>query len=148
MNYQRTNRVSISSLSPKYKKLERRAGLITRRILGALRKEKVAVDIYLVSSGRMRFLNRKYGKKDKVTNVMSFEEVGPPEFYEGGTKMDKKFRGLGEMYICPDYIFKKGEDLKRILIHGLLHLFGYKHSRKSDTIRMEKLEEKLSRAIK
>ncbi|NCO15595.1 MAG: rRNA maturation RNAse YbeY [Parcubacteria group bacterium] len=30
-----------------------------------------------------------------------------------------------------------------MLVHGLLHLFGYNHQEKNDRIRMEKAEQKL-----
>jgi rRNA maturation RNase YbeY len=52
-------------------------------------------------------------------------------------------RDLGELYVNPAYIKKHGEDLALILTHGLLHLLGYDHRKKSDRIKMEEKERQL-----
>ncbi len=94
-------------------------------------------------------------KKEKMVNVLSFPE---PEYFphpEGKKKM------LGEVYLNLDYalVETRGtegrgrnqlsyEILGFLLIHGFLHLLGYRHDGKSDTIRMQRLEQKLCRAFK
>ncbi|TRZ64960.1 MAG: rRNA maturation RNase YbeY, partial [Spirochaetia bacterium] len=34
----------------------------------------------------------------------------------------------------------KIQDTKYLLVHGLLHLFGYDHKKKNDIIKMERME--------
>ncbi|PIT92601.1 MAG: rRNA maturation RNase YbeY [Candidatus Harrisonbacteria bacterium CG10_big_fil_rev_8_21_14_0_10_42_17] len=50
---------------------------------------------------------------------------------------------LGELYLNPDYITRHGESLRHMLIHGFLHLLGYRHDTRRDRISMEKKEQEL-----
>jgi len=84
------------------------------------KKEKTQPDlsIALVGSKEIKALNGKYRKKDRPTDVLSFQY---------GTS--------GEIVICPEVVkanakkyrsvFKK--ELARVLIHGILHILGYNH---------------------
>jgi len=71
-------------------------------------------------------------------NVHSFE--APKDFPRPDIK---PYENLGEIYLCPEHIKKKKEDLTLMLVHGMLHLLGYDHKKKSDRIKMEKKEEEL-----
>ena len=85
-----------------------------------LKKEKTQLDlsIALVGSKEIKALNRKYRKKDRPTDVLSFQ-----------------YDNSGEIVICPEVVkanakkyqsvFKK--ELTRVLIHGILHILGYNH---------------------
>jgi len=94
------------------------------------------VEIYLINSQKMRFLNKKFRGKDKTTTVLSFEE--PRNFILPPSKSKK----IGEIYLnsqLPNY------SITQLLTHGLLHLLGYNHQKKNDRIKMEKAEQKLLR---
>ncbi len=90
------------------------------------------IDVFLIDSQAMRKLNRKHRKKDKSTNVLSFP--APLHF---------PINTLGEVYLDPKYIEKHKEDLVFMLVHGVLHILGYDHEKKSDRIKMEKKEARL-----
>lgn len=77
------------------------------------------------------------GDKTMKKNVYSYP--AKPGFPQPGVKG----KPLGEIYINPMYILKEGEKIEFMLIHGFLHLLGYDHIKKSDTIVMERLEKKL-----
>ena len=96
-------------------------------------KKELELSIALVGSERIRKLNKKYRKKDRPTDVLSF------------TYNDKS----GEIVICPQEVkkntkkfgmnFKK--ELTRVLIHGILHLLGYDHEKsEQDYKKMERKE--------
>lgn len=95
-------------------------------------KQKGEAEIYLVNSRRMRRLNKQFMKKDRPTNVLSFEK---PKGFPG--------LKLGEVYLDPVYIKKAKEDFSLMLVHGTLHLLGYDHKKKGDRIKMEKKERSL-----
>ena len=105
--------------------------------LDALREDGVSVEIYLVGDSRMRKLNREYRDKDASTNVLAFSAT------KNFPNPDSKFTSIGEVYLCPPFISSHGEDIYYLLLHGLLHVFGFNHENKSDRIRMEKLEKKV-----
>jgi probable rRNA maturation factor len=72
-----------------------------------------------VAPEEIKRLNQRYRKKNKPTDVLSFGVIGEE---------------IAEIVICPEEVEKNGEDFKkeltRVLIHGILHLFGYDHEKK------------------
>lgn len=101
---------------------------------------KASVDVFLVSSARIHELNRTYLKRDRPTTVLSFEATeGFPS--EGGRQ------ALGEVYLAPAVIAERGMDLTELALHGILHLLGYTHDGKRDTIEMEARERTVMRTL-
>lgn len=100
------------------------------------------VDVSLVDDRLIRSLNRRFRKLNKATDVLSFY------FGEYGV--------LGDVIISLDTAkrnalrFKSDLDreLKRLVIHGTLHLLGYDHMSKSDRILMGKREELYAKKIR
>jgi probable rRNA maturation factor len=93
--------------------------------------------IAIVSDARVRALNRKFRKKDKATDVLSFpsEESG----YLGDVVISsgvaaRQARAAGHPL---------GTELRVLALHGLLHLLGYDHER--DDGQMARLERRLRR---
>jgi probable rRNA maturation factor len=90
--------------------------------------------VVLCSDYLIRKLNRKYRRKDKATDVLSFH-IGDDDL-------------LGEVYISLQrakvqarrYGVSYEDELKRLLIHGLLHLMGYDHIKRADRLIMEEKE--------
>lgn len=146
------NRVAVSVPGRNFKKFERNIEAIVRtaeKTLKILKKEDVEAEIYLVSGRTMRLLNKKFRGKDKTTDILSFREprhfVAPPS----------RFKRIGEIYLnlqkTTDYrlqttvhneksVVRSLSTVDRLLVHGLLHLLGYDHENKNDTIKMEKTE--------
>lgn len=97
-----------------------------RRALTLLGLDRAEVSVLLVGSLGMRKLNARYRGQDKVTDVLSFPMGGGPDLPSGV---------LGDIVICvpravsqaADYGVTEGEEIRRLLIHGLLHLLGYDH---------------------
>ena len=100
--------------------------------LGKFLAKSGEIEIFLVSGTRMRHLNKMFRKKDKSTNVLSFQT---PKGFPGNN--------LGEVYLDPKYIQRRKEDLALMLVHGVLHILGYDHEKRSDRIKMEKKEAQL-----
>lgn len=102
-----------------------------KRLLGELsaryRLADPEVTLVFVGERAIRTLNRKFLKKDKPTDVLSFPL--------GEKGADGKFY-LGDIVIAVPVAFRqsraKGHSLDRELrllaIHGFLHLLGYDHS--------------------
>jgi len=92
------------------------------------------VTIVLCSDYIIRKHNLKYRNKDKITDVLSFR-FGDPDL-------------LGEVYIslkrakiqASKYGVTYKAELKRLLVHGLLHLAGYDHEKDEDREVMEERE--------
>lgn len=99
-----------------------------RRLTRLLHK-KGSVEVCLISSGRMRGLNKRFRGKNKTTTVLSFVK---PKDFPGPV--------LGEVYLDPVFIQKNKQSLAQMLIHGVLHILGYGHETKYDRIKMQKKE--------
>jgi len=103
---------------------------VAKKVLEGENEKKDNLSIVLVGQGRMRELNKKYRKKNKVTDVLTFGD------------------GLNEIVICLREVKKNAKgfkssfekELARVLIHGILHLLGYNHERSE--MRAKKMEEK------
>lgn len=115
---------------------------VAERVLRGEGKEGMGISIALVGPKRMRELNKKYRKRDKAANVLSFsaENERIPSEVEG--------LGLGEVVICPQEVKKDAKKygmifekaLAWMLIHGILHLLGYDHEKSEKAAR--KMEQK------
>lgn len=114
---------------------------VASRSLFYLGKNQVAISIYLVPLATIAKLNRTYRDKNKPTNVLSFQM--PKDFIL--PKM--KFCPIGEIYLSPEFIQKKNEDITFFTIHGILHLLGYDHKKKSDMIEMQREEKRLMKRL-
>jgi len=93
----------------------------------------------------MRVLNRQYRQKDKPTDVLSFSRV---EFRPPGVPLID----LGDVLICRSVAVRQAkenglslkEELVRLTVHGVLHLFGYDHERSSaDEKKMFRLQDRI-----
>ena len=112
---------------------------LVRKAARACMMENSIVDMHLISDEEMRELNKVHTKKDTPTNVLSFPEpqdIPHPELKKGETY-------LGEVYLAPDYIEKKEENIAHLTIHGILHCMGYTHDTEHDRMGMEKREREI-----
>lgn len=108
-----------------------------------LKKEKARGDICITVADdiMVKALNRVYRHIDKATDVLSFE-MG-----EDGL--------LGDIIISKESALRNAErfgvsldeEMRRLVIHGALHLLGYDHKKKSDRIKMSAKEEKYAQEI-
>jgi probable rRNA maturation factor len=98
---------------------------IAHRALEVLGLSKVELSIALVSDAQIKRLNKLYRNKNKPTDVLSFP-------------ISEKVNGwliLGDIVISVDTARRQAkefghsleEELKRLLVHGLVHLLGYDH---------------------
>lgn len=107
---------------------------VAKIVLKGENKERKRLSIAFVSLGEIKKLNKKYRKKDKPTDVLSFN------------LNEKNY--LGEIVICPKMV-KGNIGMARVLIHGILHLLGYEHERSKKKAReIEKKEEYFLSKIK
>lgn len=158
-----TNEVTVHAIEAKFETLKSPVRKQVLEILTALKKDGVAIDVLLIGNRKMRALNKKYRGKDSSTNVLSFEE--PKQF----VYPQKGSQPKGEIYLNPEMASdwwigkrpkgvlsgvegnkkKAGEFLaiQFLLVHGVLHLFGYDHIEDSDAIKMEKKESQLMRLL-
>jgi probable rRNA maturation factor len=113
------------------------------------------VAVRLIGDPEMARLNERYRKKKGPTDVLSFpsaEDTGKP----GRLKRQvRRTRGkfLGDIAIAPMVARRNAkslgrqlpEELKVLILHGVLHLLGYDHE--TDRGEMERIEMRLRRKL-
>jgi probable rRNA maturation factor len=80
------------------------------------------VDILITSNQRLRDLNRRFRRKSKATDVLSFARVS-----EGGGDIAISAEIAAENAVR--YGHALADELKVLILHGMLHLAGYDHER-------------------
>ena len=104
--------------------LEKRLGVMADYILVDQKKDKLEVNLKLVSSAEMIKLNKEFRDKNSDTNVLSFPV---------SEDMQKISGELGDIAMSIPYIQTESQNLNRdaedhmmhLLAHGILHLLGF-----------------------
>lgn len=103
--------------------------LILAEVPGAhIPKQISEISLLFTNDAKIRSLNAQYRGKDKATDVLSFSHI------EGLTLLSLD-SSLGDIVISTDtarrqarqYRVTLNAEILRLLIHGILHLFGYDH---------------------
>lgn len=122
----------------------------------------VLVAISFVSEKEIQRLNREYRNTDRVTDVLSFPAFdlkADEKFDTEKCELFKNEDGLipfGDMAICVKQLKRQAKqygvilqtELKKLVIHSMLHLMGYDHIADSDYEIMKTQEELLDKNIK
>ena len=102
----------------------------TKKIRNIKDLNKAELTCVFLSKKEMQILNNNFRKKNKPTDVLSFQPV--------------EDSSIGELVFCPDVLVTQAQKQKHSLsdeltymfIHGMLHLLGYDHeiSKKEEKI--------------
>ena len=137
------------SWSKKIKKKEKLFNKICKNFPKKFRfqNKRVYLTLLLSNNKRIKDLNRKFRKKNKHTDILSFP-------------FDQKKKNLKEVYlgdiiISFNYMNKpknlNSKEFKKktikIFIHGFLHLLGYDHIKEKDYKQMFDTEKKIYKSI-
>jgi probable rRNA maturation factor len=112
----------------------KRATLLKKRIkkvMKALALENQLLSVHLCEDAEIRALNRRFRKKNKATDVLSFEANSDETL---GIPV------LGDIVISVETAQKQavqfehdlGDELCVLFVHGLLHLLGYDHEKSEE----------------
>lgn len=117
-------------------------------ILHALGEPAAELAVSLVGDAEIQALNRDYRGKDRPTDVLAFAlRDGEPAPGAGAL--------LGDVVISLDTAARQaaerdvplGDEVRVLLIHGILHLLGYDHERGANDSRRMKAKERWLRRV-
>jgi probable rRNA maturation factor len=116
--------------------------MLSRFVARASRAARLqgTVNVLVTTSQELRALNRRFRKKDRTTDVLSF----PPMCDQGFA---------GDIAISADIAARNAkllghsaaEEVKILVLHGTLHLAGYDHE--SDKGEMARVERRLRKIL-
>lgn len=100
---------------------------------------KGLVDVLLTSNAEMKVLNRRFRGKDKPTDVLSFPvaDDDPRKDFGGEIAISAEIAAQNARLLG----HSPAEEVKILILHGILHLKGYDHER--DRGQMSRRENKL-----
>ena len=139
-------RVTASTRGRRSPALAARLARHARRLLRGLRLDRAELSVVLVSDREMQALNRRWRRRDRPTDVLSFAQREGAGLAPDGL--------LGDVVISLDTARRQakergeslGREADRLLVHGLLHLLGYDHERSAaEARRMQRRERSLAR---
>ena len=156
------NYIEVSGkINKRYKQF---AASVAENVLCLMKQpEGLEIAIKFVSRKEIKTINRDFRNIDKVTDVLSFPstnikageilKLSLPE-----NEMLKTPEGrihIGDMALCykqlksqaKEYGNSNVSELKKLIIHSVLHLLGYDHIKDEDYKIMKKQEEKLEKNI-
>ena len=115
--------------------------------------KSVSFSIVFVGEKEIQLLNRAYRKKNKPTDILSFNYSSEYNkrrkrgAIEGLPASLREALLAGELIICPEIVAKSAKqnkasfhkELAFVVSHGVLHLLGMKHGK-----RMHEMQDKIS----
>jgi probable rRNA maturation factor len=118
----------------------------TTKIIKFNLKKGSKINLIIKSKKDITLLNKHLFKINVPTDVISINNP------------TKNTQNLGDVYICPSiikvnaklYNDKYNNELKRIIIHGILHLLGFDHKKpfRESKEKMFNIQEKLIKYVK
>ncbi len=113
-------------------------------------RKKIYCTLLLSGNKEIRYLNKKFRSKDKITDVLSF----PFHLKKELRKLLKTHQEiyLGDIIINLNKIKEKNAknyktEFDRLWVHGLVHLFGHDHKIEKDFLKMSKIEKNYIKII-
>ncbi len=110
------------------------------------KKNIIYCTLLLSDNSEIKKLNKKFRKKNKTTDVLSFP------FHKKNTLNSKLKKNkevyLGDIIINLNKVKNKNNiekfklEFNKLWIHGLIHLFGHDHKKNKDFSEMQKIEKK------
>ncbi|MDR1625272.1 MAG: rRNA maturation RNase YbeY [Spirochaetia bacterium] len=121
------------------------AASFCRKVLRKLSLDNCELSVVFCNNEFVRDLNLRFRGKDEPTDILSFSQE------EGGGFPGEGARVIGDMVIsvdmlarnCREFRVAEEEELKRLLIHGILHLSGQDHQGLNPGQPMLVLQEKI-----
>jgi probable rRNA maturation factor len=106
----------------------------------------VSINLSLSNNDEVQKLNREFRAKDKPTNVLSFANIDD-EFFEDEFLKEDVIE-LGDVIMAIETLEDEAKiknislqnHFAHLLIHGILHLFGYDHIEDDEADEMEGIE--------
>ncbi len=126
--------------NPKLKKIS--------KMIRLFKNKNLTFTILLTNSLNMKKLNKKFRKRNKSTDILSF-----PTFSKKKLKSIKEKKiYIGDLAASYEIINLRSEknffeEFDKVWIHGLLHLVGYDHIKNKDYYKMNKIEKRIINSI-
>ncbi len=109
------------------------------------------INLLLSNDENIKMLNKRFLNKDTTTNVLSFPQFCLNDICKIDTVFQENRLLLGDIIMSYNKIMQESKEFSfkffdratHLLIHSILHLFGFDHIKSEERERMEELEIKI-----
>ena len=116
--------------------------IVEKSLIVLKERKRMVLSLIFIDSQNIRRLNNYWRGKDKETTILSFS-------------LGEKGKILGDVFLCPEEIKRQVKRFnvshnsfyQKLVVHSILHLYGYAHDKKSDRLKMERLENNILKTI-
>jgi probable rRNA maturation factor len=139
------NRVAINARGRPLPPWRGAARKYIRKVLKYINQDDWDLSVLFCDNTYIRSLNARFRDRDEATDVLSFvlgettEEEGRTRFLPGDIVISLETLSENARY----FRVSEDEELRRLLIHGILHLDGLDHDTNEPTQAMLRLQEKI-----
>lgn len=126
---------------------------------------ELEVSVTMVTKDTIHEMNRQFRQVDRATDVLSFPmmEYDRPGDFEGKAFLDSMAVSpeteelmLGDIVLCAEVIHEQAQEYGHselrefsfLVVHSMLHLFGYDHIQESERIEMEREQREIMEQLK
>lgn len=126
---------------------------------------ELEVSVTMVTEDTIHGMNRQFRQADRATDVLSFPmmeydragDFGGEAFLSSLTASpETEELMLGDIVLCAEVIGRQAEEYGHsalrefsfLVVHSMLHLFGYDHIREEDRIEMESMQRDIMEQLK
>ena len=101
------------------------------------------LNLIFVDDKKIKNINKTYRKKNKTTDVLTFVNFIKNNNNENETYCDIFFAAETIKKDAKKNLLNFYDHITHLIIHCFLHVNGYDHKKKSEFLKMKKLEEKI-----
>lgn len=115
-------------------------------ICAVMKLRNARMALILTDNRSIRIINKKFRKKDRPTDVITFafRDSSFPAPGRGDEDLGEVYLSLEQAWLQRGYSATFRDEVMRLLAHGILHLLGYDHEKsKKEEARMRKMEEEI-----
>ena len=146
------NHLEVSFLAISEVQWQERAVGYCLNILDYLGRDDCEISLVFTDDKNITELNRRYREKNEPTDVLTFCQCEGENFPSGE---ERPVQNLGDMVISLDAVERHSEELeitldeelRRVLVHAILHLTGWTHKTREPTDPMLRYQEKILQSI-
>ncbi|MDR2537140.1 MAG: rRNA maturation RNase YbeY [Treponema sp.] len=137
------NRVEISAEGIEIPPWTSNAEVFIQKVLAYLKWDQWDLSLVFCDNACIRDLNIRFRGKDEATDILSFplgesiDEGGETRFLPGDLLISLETLKENARY----FAVSEDEELRRLLIHGILHLGGFDHASNAETEPMLQFQE-------
>ncbi|MDR3172565.1 MAG: rRNA maturation RNase YbeY [Treponema sp.] len=135
------NRVAINAAEVPVPQWTGEAYTFMLKVLDYIHRDNWDLSVLFCNDAYIRHLNAQYRNKDEPTDVLSFAlgETVEERYLPGDIVISLETLGENAGY----FKVSEDEELRRLLIHGILHLDGLDHATNAHSEPMLELQEKI-----